>query len=98
MLESRMRWKDNSSRPSAQEPMGLGVSPLVEQLLIQRGITSEEVAKRFLHPSLEDLHSPELISDIDVATERIHPQWSRVKKFWFSEIMMQMVFHPLLFY
>ncbi|WP_175072912.1 single-stranded-DNA-specific exonuclease RecJ [Terribacillus sp. AE2B 122] len=72
MLESRMRWKDNSSRHSAQEPMGLGVSPLVEQLLIQRGITSEEAAKRFLHPSLEDLHSPELISDIDVAAQRIH--------------------------
>ncbi|MFP7493525.1 single-stranded-DNA-specific exonuclease RecJ [Terribacillus saccharophilus] len=72
MLESRMRWKDNSSSPSAHEPMGFGVSPLVEQLLLQRGITSAEAAKRFLHPSLEDLHSPELISDMDIAAQRIH--------------------------
>ena len=72
MLESRMRWKDNSSSPSAHTPAGFGVSPLVEQLLIQRGITTAEAAQRFLHPSLEDLDSPERLHDIDAAAERIH--------------------------
>ncbi|QXE00528.1 single-stranded-DNA-specific exonuclease RecJ [Terribacillus sp. DMT04] len=79
MLKSTMRWKENSG-PSAHTAMGFGVSPLVEQLLIQRGITSAEDAKRFLRPSLEDLHRPEHLRDIDVAAERIHAAIAQEEK------------------
>ena len=36
----------------------LGISPVLCQLLIQRGISSAEEARKFFHPSLRDLHDP----------------------------------------
>ena len=49
----------------------LGVSPLVAQLLLQRGITDFEEAKNFFRPGLEDLHDPFLMKDMDLAVKRI---------------------------
>lgn len=49
----------------------LGMSPVLCQLLIQRGITSEEDANKFFHPNLKDLHDPFLLPDMDKAIKRI---------------------------
>lgn len=49
----------------------LQVDELVAFLLVQRGITSFEEAKKFFRPSLEDLHDPYLMKDMDKAVERI---------------------------
>lgn len=49
----------------------LGISPILCQLLIQRGITSEEEANKFFNPSLKDLHDPFLLPDMDKAIKRI---------------------------
>lgn len=49
----------------------LGISPVLCQLLIQRGISSEEDARKFFHPSLRDLHDPFLLPDMDKAIKRI---------------------------
>ncbi|MGB7394784.1 MAG: single-stranded-DNA-specific exonuclease RecJ [Pricia sp.] len=49
----------------------LNIDELVAQLLIQRGITSYEKAKRFFRPQLSDLHDPFLMKDMDVAVQRI---------------------------
>ncbi|MDR1883468.1 MAG: single-stranded-DNA-specific exonuclease RecJ [Prevotella sp.] len=49
----------------------LGISPVLCQLLIQRGISSSEDAFKFFHPSLKDLHDPFLLPDMDKAIERI---------------------------
>ncbi len=48
-----------------------GVSDAVARLLIRRGASDETAARRVLHPSLEDLHDPSLMLDMDVATTRI---------------------------
>lgn len=49
----------------------LTVDKLVAQLLLQRGVTSYEEAKRFFRPQLEDLHDTFLMKDMDIAVDRI---------------------------
>jgi len=49
----------------------LNVDHLVAQLLLQRGITTFDEAKKFFRPQLSDLHDPFLMKDMDVAVERI---------------------------
>jgi len=55
-------------RQLAQE---LNVDPLIATLLIQRNITSFDKAKAFFRPSLDHLHDPFLMKDMDVAVNRI---------------------------
>ncbi|MEZ4801446.1 MAG: single-stranded-DNA-specific exonuclease RecJ [Gelidibacter sp.] len=49
----------------------LQVDETVGALLIQRGIETYDDAKQFFRPSLEDLHNPFLMKDMDRAVERI---------------------------
>ena len=49
----------------------LGIDPLLSSLLVQRGITTFDQAKRFFRPSLEELHDPFLMQDMDLAVKRI---------------------------
>lgn len=49
----------------------LGVEPFVATLLVQRGIETFEEAKKFFRPSLDDLHNPYLMKDMDKAVVRI---------------------------
>lgn len=49
----------------------LGVSPVIAQLLAQRGITSYEEAKNFFRPDWSQLHDPYLMRDMTVAVNRI---------------------------
>ncbi|GHA47068.1 single-stranded-DNA-specific exonuclease RecJ [Salinimicrobium marinum] len=49
----------------------LGVDIPVASLLVQRGIESFEDAKKFFRPSLEDLHDPFLMQDMEKAVLRI---------------------------
>ncbi len=44
---------------------------LVAHLLVQRGITDYETAKKFFRPQLTDLHDPFLMKDMDIAVQRI---------------------------
>ncbi|MBP3410989.1 MAG: single-stranded-DNA-specific exonuclease RecJ [Clostridia bacterium] len=48
-----------------------GMSPVLHQLLIQRGISSAEEAEVFLHPGMDQLNDPFLLSDMDTAAARI---------------------------
>lgn len=41
------------------------------RLLVQRGITTGEEANKFLNPSLDELHDPFLMKDMDTAVERL---------------------------
>lgn len=50
----------------------LGISPVIALLLIKRGISSAEEAKKFFKPSLSDLHDPFLMPDMDKAVERLN--------------------------
>ncbi len=49
----------------------LGVSETVARLLVARGVTSEAEARALLTPSLEQLHDPALMLDMDKAVERV---------------------------
>ena len=49
----------------------LCMSPVLTNLLVQRGIDTVEKAKKFFSPSLRDLHDPFLMKDMDKAVERI---------------------------
>lgn len=49
----------------------LGVEKAIATLLVQRGIETFEEAKKFFRPSLNDLHDPFLMKDMDKAVARI---------------------------
>lgn len=50
----------------------LGVDRIIATLLVERGITTFDEAKRFFRPSLDQLHDPFLMKDMDKAIERIN--------------------------
>jgi single-stranded-DNA-specific exonuclease len=49
----------------------LNISPLVAQVLINRGLETPEAAQSFLSPRLADLHAPLLMKGMDRAVARI---------------------------
>ena len=49
----------------------LDVHPVVARLLCLRGLESPESADRFLNPSLDHLHDPRRLIDMDVAVDRL---------------------------
>lgn len=49
----------------------LSVSPIIADLLLHRGIQTFEQAKSFFRPSLDMLHDPFLMKDMDLAISRI---------------------------
>ena len=50
----------------------LRISPVLANLLVQRGIDTVEKAEKFFKPSLADLHDPFLMKDMDIAVERLN--------------------------
>lgn len=48
-----------------------GISQVLANLLVQRGIDTLEKAKKFFNPQLSDLHDPFLMKDMDKAVERV---------------------------
>jgi single-stranded-DNA-specific exonuclease len=49
----------------------LGVSDSLANLMVQRSISSADEAKAFFNPSLEYLHDPFLMKDMNIAVDRI---------------------------
>ena len=58
----------------------LGMSPILAQLLIKRGIRTESAAKRFLRPLLSELIDPFLMNDMDVAVDRLNDAMGRKER------------------
>ena len=54
-----------------QTRMQLKVSPVMAQLLIQRGMANVEEAGKFLYPTLEQLIDPFIMADMDCAVDRV---------------------------
>ena len=69
-----MRW---TLKPKPEEEKinelatALQVSKTIATLLLQRGISSFEEARQFFRPSLNDLHDPYLMKDMDKAVARL---------------------------
>lgn len=49
----------------------LGIDKVLADLLVKRGVETFEQATSFFRPSLDDLHDPFLMKDMDVAVERV---------------------------
>ena len=49
----------------------LGIDPVLARLLVQRGIGTFQEARAFFRPSLDNLHDPFLMKDMDKAVERV---------------------------
>lgn len=69
-----MRWKFKSNPDPIQVASlakKLSINSIISKLLIQRNVESFDKAKYFFRPSLDDLHDPFLMKDMDIAIERI---------------------------
>ena len=67
------RWNifPHDPRRIADFERSVGVSPIVAQLLMCRGVNDASAAKRFLDAKLSDLRDPELLPGIPAAADRI---------------------------
>src|SRR5260370_9054211 len=74
-----MRWiaKPHDLAAASRLSAEAKISPLIADLLIQRGITSAEQAQLFLNPSLSHLHSPYLMLGMNKAVERLRAAIAR---------------------
>ncbi len=67
------RWQIIPTDEKAEQALhaALGIDPLFCRLLVQRGIKTFEEARTFFRPSLDDLHNPFLMKDMELAVERL---------------------------
>jgi single-stranded-DNA-specific exonuclease len=69
-----MRWTIKS-KPEKEKVQAfqnaLQVDEIIATLLVQRGIETYEQAKTFFRPTIQDLHNPYLMKDMDKAVSRI---------------------------
>ena len=72
---SKKRWilrKDYEIEVVEKLADSLGVDKIIATLLVERGVTTFEEAKNFFRPSLDQLHDPFLMKDMDRAIARIN--------------------------
>jgi len=67
------RWLIKEQNPALSKKFSssFNISPLVSQLLINRGLESIDQADFFINATLKDLYSPFLMKDMDRAVQRI---------------------------
>ena len=71
-IEKRWVVKPQGDRATVEHlSKELELPTVLTNLLVQRGIDTTEKAKKFFSPSLDDLHDPFLMKDMDKAVERI---------------------------
>ena len=74
MIDAKFKWELADNAPSLSVDnleKELGISRILATLLAQQGIDSTEQAKKFFEPSMEEIHDPTLLHDMDKAVERI---------------------------
>src|SRR5665213_4410816 len=71
-MQQTRTWRISDPHPQADELAGrLRTSPLLAQLLLNRGLNDLESCNEFLSPRLNSLHKPETLCDVPRAAERI---------------------------
>lgn len=58
----------------------LGISSAAARMLVVRGIQTADEARAFVRPSLDKLHDPFLMKDMDKAVERLHQAITKGEK------------------
>ncbi|AXI09568.1 single-stranded-DNA-specific exonuclease RecJ [Oceanobacillus zhaokaii] len=72
MLQSKANWQFKQLGNNKRLINELtGITPVVGELLVQRGITTAEAANQFLSPDIKNLHNPINITSIEKAAERV---------------------------
>lgn len=73
MLQSKSRWiiQDCDHNLSQVLSKELNISPLVANLLVNRGIVTAESANHFLNKDVANFHDPFLLDSMDIAISRI---------------------------
>src|SRR5271170_715657 len=68
-----MKWNITSTEAGKVPDLAaaLNIAPLAARVLCARGLEDPEAARRFLHPSLEDLHDPYLLKSMPEAVARL---------------------------
>ena len=66
--EPERNWQEDAGRLARE----LGMNPTFGKLLLDRGITTAEEARKFFRPSLTDLHDPYLFKDMAAAVQRLN--------------------------
>jgi len=79
------KWNYETPTPERQQAAKelaekIGMSPIMGQLLLQRGIKTESAAKRFFRPMLNELIDPFLMNDMDVAVDRLNDAMGRKER------------------
>ena len=67
---------------SSRLAVRLGISQLVAQLLINRGIETEDAAHAYLYPTPDQLHSPFLMYGMEMVVERIRLAMMHGEQIW----------------
>ncbi len=67
------RWISPQPDPGAVEQLQreLGLQALAARVLVQRGLSDSEAARKFLNPDLASLHDPHLMADMGPAADRL---------------------------
>ena len=73
MFEDAINWRVAEPDPATVDELAnaLSLPPLLARLLVNRGVTDVASARRFLQPSLDDLHDPHCLPDVDKAVDRL---------------------------
>lgn len=80
-MEKRWVLKENGDPEIVDQLCSqLGIDENLVQLLVQRGVTTFEEARDFFRPSLDNLHDPFLMKDMDKAVQRIEDAFKKDEK------------------
>src|SRR5689334_7195570 len=72
-MDKRWLQKEIPSQEEIQKlSQTINTNPYLTAILIQRGISDFENAREFFRPSLENLHDPFLMKDMDKAVSRLN--------------------------
>ena len=74
MVEAKYDWQRIAAPDKQiveQLSQELGINPVIVRLLAERGITTPEEAHSFIQPSMQAVHDPHQLHDMDKALERI---------------------------
>jgi len=79
------KWNYTEPTPERQQQAKeladkIGMSPIMAELLLQRGIRTESAAKRFFRPLLSELIDPFLMNDMDIAVDRLNDAMGRKER------------------
>ncbi|MDM8222174.1 single-stranded-DNA-specific exonuclease RecJ [Limosilactobacillus vaginalis] len=74
MVEAKYDWQRIAAPDKQiveQLSQELGINPVIARLLAERGITTPEETHSFIQPSMQAVHDPHQLHDMDKALERI---------------------------